>query len=109
MLPRRDRIDGATFSRLPTGGQRYVRSTVQVRHVPAACQQAAVVVSRKVSTKAVERNRLRRVLYGVLERVWSDLPTGYYLVYVQPTAKGERDVRVSAELKSILGEMVKAR
>ena len=109
MLPRQHRLNGAAWRHLPTGGRRLVRPTVQVRHFPATDKRAAVVVSRKVSTKAVVRNRLRRVLYGALENVWLDLPSGYYVVYVQPAAKQMGDVVARGELQDLLGEIIKAR
>lgn len=46
------------------------------KQVIAPCpSRAAVVVSRKVSKSAVERNRLRRQVYESLRRQWDDIST----------------------------------
>jgi len=42
--------------------------------------RAVVVVGKKVSKRAVVRNRLRRRVIGDLERSWTTLKTGYDIV-----------------------------
>jgi ribonuclease P protein component len=42
--------------------------------------RAAIVVSKKVSKRAVVRNRIRRRLSGVLQDLWSTLVPGYDIV-----------------------------
>jgi ribonuclease P protein component len=42
--------------------------------------RVAIVVSKKVSKKAVVRNRNRRRASGVVEQLWATLKTGYDIV-----------------------------
>lgn len=42
--------------------------------------RAAVIVSRKVSKKAVVRNRIRRRIMGVLADIWATLSPSYDIV-----------------------------
>lgn len=45
----------------------------------------AVVVSTKVSKKAVRRNRIRRRLHGLMEGLWPTLAGGYDILIVLKT------------------------
>ena len=45
-----------------------------------------VVISRKVSPKAVERNRLKRIVFNVFREKIGTLPTKDYLVILSPNA-----------------------
>jgi len=42
--------------------------------------RAVVVVSKKISKKAVVRNTIRRRLTGALQEMWATLPGGYDIV-----------------------------
>lgn len=44
--------------------------------------RVAVVVSTKVSKKAVRRNRIRRRLHGLMEGLWPTLSSGYDILIV---------------------------
>ncbi|HEY2004276.1 MAG TPA: ribonuclease P protein component [Candidatus Saccharimonadia bacterium] len=54
--------------------------SVKAAHSGRSRSRAVVVVGKKVSKRAVVRNRLRRRFIGDLERSWATLKTGYDIV-----------------------------
>lgn len=50
-------------------------------------KKALVSVSTKFSKSAVKRNILRRKVYGVLEKIWENMPSGLFYISARP--KGE--------------------
>lgn len=58
--------------------------------------RAALVVSGKISKKAVVRNRIRRRLSGQLEELWQTIPPGYDIVI---SARADLSVTPVVELK----------
>ena len=61
--------------------------------------RAVVVVSKKVSKKAVVRNRLRRRVSGVLEEQWQTVAPGYDIVI---TVRQDLQDMGATELKKLL-------
>lgn len=57
--------------------------------------RTAFVVSKRVSKKAVDRNRIKRVLRETLREGIKSLPTGDFLVMVKPLAL----IKTNAELR----------
>lgn len=53
---------------------------VKALHVGWPTTRLAIVVSRKVSKKAVVRNRIRRRLSGLVSELWGHLGPGYDIV-----------------------------
>lgn len=49
--------------------------------------RAVVVVSKKVSKRAVARNRMRRRLAALLQEIWTTVPGGYDIVVSVHTAE----------------------
>lgn len=54
--------------------------SVKARVTGHAHPRAVVVVGKKVSKRAVVRNRIRRRVIGDLERIWATLRSGYDIV-----------------------------
>ena len=66
--------------------------------------RAVVIVGKKVSKKAVVRNRIRRRIAGILESKWKTVPPGYDIVITVRQDIGEMpakelEERVLAVLK----------
>jgi ribonuclease P protein component len=55
---------------------------IQVKTAPNSIEHSrlVIVVSKKVSKKAVVRNRLRRRVSGVVEQLWATVIPGYDIV-----------------------------
>lgn len=57
-----------------------------------------IVISSKVSRKAVERNRLKRQVYNFLREIKEQLPPADYLIIALPAAAGLKKNELLAEL-----------
>lgn len=67
--------------------------------------RVVIVVSKKISKKAVVRNTIRRRLSGQLEELWATIPTGYDIVI---NARQEVSKTPVAELKKSLVQALAA-
>ena len=76
--------------------------SAKVWRTQGAVSRAVVVVSKKVSKKAVVRNAIRRRLAAQLAQLWETIPTGYDIVI---NARQDLSKTSVAELKS---QLVKA-
>ena len=66
----------------------------------------AVVVSKKITKKSPDRNRMRRRLYEVMRRDWENIKPGYDLVI---TVFDERVGTISSEeLESLVHDMLRS-
>lgn len=61
-----------------------------------------VTVSAKVSKKAVERNRLKRMAYNFIQEYYKKIPVGDYWISVLPPAAKLEKENFQKELKKIL-------
>lgn len=84
MLPKTKRLTVAQFARVFATGTRIHTSYLTVVYVRAASFQASVVVGKKVAKRAVERNAIRRRLYGVLAECRHDTLPYQCLVLTKP-------------------------
>lgn len=66
MLRKTKRLTTAAFDQYFKAGKRYHSPHFTVVYTPTKDFHAAVVVGKKVSKKAVDRNRLRRQIYSRL-------------------------------------------
>jgi ribonuclease P protein component len=85
MLKKSNRLNRAAFSSYFNTGRRAHGTYLTIIKASAPTFLAAVVVSKKVSKKAVERNKARRRLYALLEKVVveKDLK-GVYIILAKP-------------------------
>lgn len=88
MLKKQQRLTTEAFDRYFATGRRYHGQSVQLIFTPASSFHGAVVVGKKVYKRAVDRNQLRRRLYGLLYRYKQDsFTTGIFIVLVKPGAQ----------------------
>lgn len=80
MLPKDSRLTAAQVRQVIKTGRPARGAGVSVKYEPSERPQAAVVVSKKVAKSAVERNRLRRMVYRSLP---SPLPRARMVLFVQ--------------------------
>ncbi len=72
--------------------------------------KASVVVSKKVAKNAVDRNRLRRRAYGVIERLHkTESRTGVFIVMYKSGALTASRLSLQTELEALLAQIRKAR
>jgi ribonuclease P protein component len=86
---------------------RYVATeSLSVKAAPnrLAYSRAVVVVSKKVSKKAVVRNRIRRRLAAILAERWATVAPGYDIVV---TARDDVAAQATAELQRHVAALLK--
>ena len=101
MLPKHKRIPREDFGPL-LASRIFVHSPHFTLRVAPGRGLAAVSVSKKVSKKAVERNRVRRRVYSVLKDL---LPSrGLYLFVAKSGAVSAKGEALQHEIRNLLKE-----
>lgn len=77
-----------------------------VRTISRKDFKAAVAVSKKVSKKAVDRNRLRRIIYDALFE-YRDIPA-HMLISVKKSAKDNASENIRREIKELRGKIMQS-
>ncbi|MBP7770514.1 MAG: ribonuclease P protein component [Candidatus Pacebacteria bacterium] len=80
MLPKRSRLSAADVRQVIKAGRSARGAGISAKYEPASSPQVAVVISKKVAHGAVERNRLRRLVYRSLP---ATLPRARVVLFVQ--------------------------
>ncbi|MEZ4194902.1 MAG: ribonuclease P protein component [Candidatus Paceibacterota bacterium] len=86
MLPKKERLDRAQFSRVFASGRRIHGVYTTVILSPAPTFTSSVVVPKKVAKLAHERNRIRRRIYALLRKMRLDLDPKVALIVVTKPA-----------------------
>lgn len=68
--------------------------------------RVAVSVSKKVSKKAVVRNRVRRRAYAVLGRLIPSMKKNLYMLSAKPGAEGLKGEALEEEVKKLLANFL---
>lgn len=66
MLPKKERLSRVEFNRFFAEGKRYHTPLFTLMYVPHTELHVSVVASKKVSPKAVVRNKIRRRIYAIV-------------------------------------------
>lgn len=108
MLPKARRIDKTTFKTLTGRGMSYhspllfLSVYAQNEQKPTRC---AVLCSKKVSPRAVERNRQRRRVYRSLQTLLPNIQPGYFCVItLKKEAKIAEFTDLDVSVKKVLIE-----
>lgn len=89
MLPKKERLSRSEFNRFFSVGKRLHTPLFTMVYVPDSVLHASVVVPKKVSTKAVVRNKIRRQIYDIVRQHRSRLRTqGVFIFLVKPAVGG---------------------
>lgn len=109
MLAKKRRLTTAEFDRYFKTGKRHHTPSLQVLYSKAADFHGAVVVGKKVSKKAVERNKLRRRVYNALYQIQKqNQQTGVFIVLVKPVAAKVSFSELKDELSPLLSQINKS-
>jgi ribonuclease P protein component len=90
MLPKRARLTAAEVRELIKAGRSARVPGISAKYEASTSPKAAVVISKKVARGAVERNRLRRLVYRSIP---SPLPRVRMVLFVQTAALMPEAVR----------------
>ncbi len=103
MLKKQERLTKKEFDRSFSVGKRVHSPTIQLIYEKGASFHGAAVVGKKVHKKAVDRNRLRRRMYGVLYRHQkTHKRTGTYILIAKPALTKVSKAVFSQTLESVL-------
>ena len=103
MLPKKERLNRATFSRFFSAGKRIHSPSLQLVFTPYASLHASVVVPKKIVKSAVGRNKLRRQIYDMVRRYRSEGPlSGVYIFLIKPNAVGKKFTALQEEVVSCI-------
>ncbi len=110
MVATKNRIPRALFPTYFASGKRFHSECFTVIYTKTTDFRVSVVVSKKVAKQAVDRNRLRRRAYGVVERLAKVQPThGVYIILYKPGALNTTRVLLQDQLKNLLAQIEKSR
>ncbi len=80
MLPKKERLSRQAFSRFFSVGRKIHTPLFQVVYSPHPTLHVSVVVSKKISKRAVGRNKIRRRVYDAVRRYRTESGlTGVYI------------------------------
>ena len=107
MLPKRQRLHHQELKEVAYTSRREHAPHLMLAYTETSHEfKAVVIVSKKVSKKAVERNRTRRMLYSVLAKNREALQHGVYIVRVKVAAKSIADTQLKQELQQLLNRLL---
>lgn len=96
MLKKKERLTRKEFDRFFSIGKRLHTPSFQLIYAPSSSFHGSVVVGKKVSKKAVDRNRLRRRIYALLYTCNKTTPLFKTIIVItksQVTALSKRALR----------------
>lgn len=110
MVDKQTRISRADFPAIMQSGRRYHSTTVGAVAILGTSPKVSVVVSKKVAKKAVDRNRLRRRVYGVVERFMAEQPLSATVIFLlKPGALRVPRQAFATEVAGLLAQIAKSR
>lgn len=95
-LPRDVNLRNARFFRLSS-------FLLKINKNKLLINRMGIVASRKVSKRAVDRNRAKRLIRSVLEELWNKITLGYDILFIlKKEAIGKKRADFYLEIKNIL-------
>ncbi len=107
MLAKKQRLTTKEFDVVFKSGKRVHSPTMQLIYTPGDTFHGAAVVGKKVYKRAVDRNRLRRRLYGVLYR--HQKQQGYAGTYILVAKPAIKDISKNTFTQTVTEVLNKAR
>jgi ribonuclease P protein component len=110
MVATQNRVSRAQFPAYFASGKRFHSEYFTIVYTKATDFRVSVVVSKKVAKSAVDRNRLRRRAYGVVERFGKERSmSGIYIVLYKPGALKASRIELQSQIATLLAQIEKAR
>lgn len=111
MFKKSERLNRTAFTKYFKIGRRFQTDNFTLIYSLAPVRAVAVVVGKKVHKLAVDRNTLRRSVYGAA-RVALDADTtllGIFIIISKPTAKNLTKAATALEVNTLLALTIKSR
>jgi ribonuclease P protein component len=103
MLPKKHRLSKtAEVKHTASRGRSFFNPFLVIKVTKAEQAKATVIVSTKVSKKAVERNRLKRLTREELRNKMEQLKPGNYALIIKPAAESITGTQLRAEINKAL-------
>lgn len=107
MLKKHERLSRTEFETYFKQGKRFHSEYLTVIYLPYPTFHAAVVVSKKVSKKAVVRNTLRRRVYAVLYGKKQKGVTGVWIALIKPSLSLLTKQQAKTQTENLIERVVK--
>ena len=102
MLPKAKRVPRKLFGTLIQSKKFIDTKHFSVRIAPSDVTRIAVAVSKRVSKKAVVRNKIRRRTYFALRELLLELPRNLFLLVAKPSVSQTKVDTIKKELAEAL-------
>lgn len=99
MLPSKNRLKRDDFKTL-VGGKRTITEHFSCTSHPSTLLQVAVVISKKVATRAVDRHLLKRRIHTVIHK--KSPPAGVYNIYARKNSHTLTYSQIEEEIATLL-------
>ncbi len=100
MFPRKARITTLLFKQVQTSRNTVSGQHVTLRVLPYESTRCAIVVSKKVAPKAVDRNKIKRQIAHILKTL--ALPKALIVVMVKPSYVRAQQKEIKEMFESIV-------
>ena len=108
MLQKSARLTKQEFDHYFKVGKRFPCPHCTIIYSPLATLHGSVVVSKKVSKKAVTRNTIRRRVYTQLRIVASTHnATGVFIIIIKPAYQSRTRAQALTDMNSYIAEVIK--
>lgn len=98
-------ISTARVTRIRKHGIRYSGKCINVRFLPHRYEFRYAAVISKRQGGAVERNRIRRSIRGIMQTKAESYPTGWYLIYYNESCTAYDRRTAEADLDRVAGSI----
>lgn len=106
MLKKKERLTRKEFDRFFSVGKRSHSPSVQLIYAPSDAFHGSAVVGKKVYKKAVDRNRLRRQLYGLLYKHHKQHISPFvFILIAKPAITQKHRKEIGIEVRNLLAQV----
>lgn len=101
MLPKKHRLGKNIIPLVLKKGKDFYSDNMRLKAIFGYQKDSAFsfVVSKKVSKKAVERNKIKRITRSITREIIKNVPTGVYcLVFFKPSIAGKKYIAIKDEI-----------